>query len=42
MLGSFSITSFDATWVMFFNKTVKEGNENLRGIDFYGLVEENK
>ena len=38
MLGAFSLTSFDATWVMFFNKTVKETNDNLRAIDFYELV----
>jgi hypothetical protein len=42
MLGAFSLTSFDATWVMFFNKTVKETNDNLRGIDFYELVYEGK
>ena len=40
MLGAFSLTSFDATWVMFFNKTVKETNDNLRNIDFYELVYE--
>ena len=42
MLGAFSLTSFDATWVMFFNKTVKESNDQLRNIDFYELVYEGK
>ena len=38
MIGAFSLTSFDATWVMFFNKKVKETTEELRNIDFYQLV----
>lgn len=42
MLGAFSLTSFDATWVMFFNKKVQETNDNLRGIDFYDLVYNNE
>jgi hypothetical protein len=42
MLGAFSLTSFDATWVMFFNKTVKETNDALRGEDFYQLVYNNE
>ena len=42
MLGAFSLTSFDATWVMFFNKDVQETNENLRGINFYDLVYDNE
>ena len=42
MLGAFSLTSFDATWVMFFNKTVKENNDALKGVDFYQLVYDNE
>lgn len=42
MLGAFSLTSFDATWVMFFNKTVKETNAALKDIDFYQLVYDNE
>jgi hypothetical protein len=38
MVGAFSLTSLDATWVMFFNKTVKETTEQLRDVDFYQLV----
>ena len=38
MLGAFSLTSLDATWVMFFNKTVKANNADLRRMDFYELV----
>ena len=42
ILGSFSLTSFDATWVMFFNKTVQEQDEDIRDIDFYELVDNNE
>jgi hypothetical protein len=42
MLGASSLTSFDATWVMYFNKTVKELNEDLRNVDFYQLVYDNE
>jgi len=42
MLGAFSLTSFDATWVMFFNKTVKENNDALKAVDFYQLVYDNE
>lgn len=42
MLGSFSLTSFDATWVMFFNKTVQEQDDDIRDIDFYELVDNNE
>ena len=42
MLGSYSLTSFDATWVMFFNKDVKEKNDQLKDIDFYQLVYDNE
>jgi hypothetical protein len=38
MLGAFSLTSLDATRVLFFNKTVKETTEHLRDVDFYRLV----
>lgn len=38
MVGAFSLTSFDATWVMFFNKTVKETTEEIRDLNFYDLV----
>ena len=40
--GAFSLTSFDATWVMFFNKTVLENNEKLVGVDPYELVNNNE
>lgn len=39
ILGDFSLTSFDATWVLFFNKDVLDQNEKLRGTDLYALVE---
>jgi hypothetical protein len=42
MLGAYSLTSFDATWVMFFNKDVKEKNAQLKDIDFYQLVYDNE
>ena len=42
MLGAYSLTSFDATWVMFFNKDVKENNDQLKNIDFYELVYNNE
>lgn len=42
IVGAFSISSFDATRVLFFNKTVKEQSEELSGIDFYSLVEKNE
>ncbi|MBQ8448184.1 MAG: hypothetical protein IJX27_04565 [Clostridia bacterium] len=42
MLGSFSLTAFDATWVMFFNKEVQESNEQLRDVNFYNLVYNNE
>jgi hypothetical protein len=42
MLGAFSLTSFDATWVMYFNKNVKESTSALRGEDFYQLVYSNQ
>ena len=41
-IGSFSVASFDATSAIFFNKTVKEQNEQLRNVDFYELVEKNE
>ncbi len=40
--GAYSLTSFDATWVMFFNKTVLENNEKLAGVDPYELVNNNE
>ena len=39
IIGDFSLTSFDATWVMFFNKEVLDQSEKLRGTDLYALVE---
>ncbi|MBE6655128.1 MAG: hypothetical protein E7608_06705 [Ruminococcaceae bacterium] len=42
ILGDFSLTSFDATWVLFFNKEVLDQNEKLRGTDFYSLVKNNE
>ena len=39
IIGDFSLTSFDATWVMFYNKEVLDQNEKLRGTDLYALVE---
>ena len=42
MLGAFSLTALDATWVMYFNKTVKETNDALRDEDFYQLVYNNE
>ncbi len=42
ILGDFSLTSFDATWVMFYNKEVLDQNEKLRGTDLYALVENNE
>ena len=38
IVGAFSLTSFDATNVLFYNKTVKETNEYLRYVDFYDFV----
>ncbi len=40
--GAYSLTSFDATWVMFFNKTVLENNDMLAGVDPYELVRNNE
>ena len=42
LLGAFSLTSFDATWVMFYNKTAKENSLSLRDVDLYGLVYDGK
>ena len=42
LVGAFSLTSFDATWVMFFNKKVKETTTQIRDIDFYQLVYDGK
>ena len=39
ILGDFSLTSFDATWVMFYNKEVLDQNEKTRGTDLYALVD---
>ena len=39
IIGDFSLTSFDATWVMFYNKEVLDQNEKLRGTDLYALVD---
>lgn len=39
ILGDFSLTSFDATWVLFYNKEVLDQNTKLRGTDFYELVD---
>ncbi|MBQ9709367.1 MAG: hypothetical protein IJV67_01950 [Clostridia bacterium] len=40
--GAFSLTDFDATWVLFFNNAVKESNEALKDVDFYELVRNNE
>ena len=42
MLGAFSLVSFDATWVLFFNKSVQENDPDISGIDFYQLVYNNE
>ncbi|MBQ8861193.1 MAG: hypothetical protein IJ021_00460 [Clostridia bacterium] len=42
ILGAFSLTSFDATWVMFFNKTVLENTPALAGYDPYEFVKNNE
>ena len=42
MIGAYSLVSFDATWVLFWNKTVQEQDEDIRDIDFYELVENNE
>ena len=42
ILGDFSLTSFDATWVLFFNKEVLDQNEKTRGTDLYALVDNNE
>lgn len=39
IIGDFSLTSFDATWVMFYNKEVLDQSEKLRGTDLYELVD---
>ena len=39
IIGDFSLTSFDATWVMFYNKEVLDQNEKTRGTDLYALVD---
>ncbi len=41
-VGAYSLTSFDSTWVMFFNKTVLKNNEKLAGVDPYELVKNNE
>ena len=42
ILGAFSLTSFDCTWVMFFNKTVLENTPALEGYDPYEFVANNE
>lgn len=42
IIGDFSLTSFDSTWVMYFNKEVLDQCERLRGTDIYSLVENNE
>ncbi len=39
IIGDFSLTSFDSTWVMFYNKEVLDQNEKTRGTDLYELVD---
>lgn len=39
ILGDFSLTSFDATWALFFNKEVLQQNDKLKGYNFYDLVD---
>ena len=38
MLGAFSLTSFDATQVMFYNKNVQNKTDAIKNIDFYELA----
>ena len=39
IVGDFSLTSFDATWVLYFNKEVLDQSTRLRGVDLYELVD---
>lgn len=42
IIGDFSLTSFDATWVLFFNKEVLQQNDKIKNYNFYDLVDKNE
>lgn len=42
IMGDFSLTSFDATWALFFNKVVLQQNDKLKGYNLYELVDNNQ
>lgn len=42
ILGAFSLSSFDATQVIYFNNTAKESNSALKNADFYDYVYNNE